>query len=263
MLVEKGGEISRSMAMEIEDAGVEAVFVYSKTEGKEDVVTKVIGNNFVDPAKYVDIDLTRRPFRYEHYKYLLDHPDSRIIDKITCFCQASDGTLWLGSNGYGLYRRNVDEKGHETFTVYTMKNGLPNNAVKGIVEDKHGKLWLTTDNGLSHFDPETGICYNYYKSDGLISNQFYWNSAVKAPNGRILLGGTEGLTVLLGDNSKALHKGHLRFTSLMVANQTVHADGHYMDKDISITDNIRLHESDKSFEISFSALNYGPETQGV
>jgi AraC-like DNA-binding protein len=36
-----------------------------------------------------------------------------------------------------------------------------------------------------------------------------------------------------------------------------------MDKDISITDNIRLHESDKSFEISFSALNYGPETQGV
>jgi AraC-like DNA-binding protein len=135
--------------------------------------------------------------------------------------------------------------------------------VKGIVEDKHGKLWLTTDNGLSHFDPETGICYNYYKSDGLITNQFYWNSAVKAPNGRILLGGTEGLTVLLGDNSKALHKGHLRFTSLIVANQTVHADGHYMDKDISITDNIRLHESDKSFEISFSALNYGPETQGV
>ena len=215
----------------------------------------------------ISIDLKHRDkAAHFHYRILnnkLDAPKSSIIDKICSFCQTSDGTLWLGSNGYGLYRRNVDEKGHETFTVYTMKNGLPNNAVKGIVEDKHGKLWLTTDNGLSHFDPETGICYNYYKSDGLISNQFYWNSAVKAPNGRILLGGTEGLTVLLGDNSKALHKGHLRFTSLIVANQTVHADGHYMDKDISITDNIRLHESDKSFEISFSALNYGPETQGV
>ena len=73
VLVEKGGEISRSMAMEIEDAGVEAVFVYSKTEGKEDVVTKVIGNNFVDPAKYVDIDLT--PYKLSEkvfYPVLMD-----------------------------------------------------------------------------------------------------------------------------------------------------------------------------------------------
>ena len=202
-------------------------------------------------------------FKYRVLTNKLDNPKSGIIDKICSFCQSKDGTLWLGSNGYGLYHREVDQQGHESFKVYTMKNGLPNNSVKGIVEDKNGKLWLTTDNGLSHFDPKTGMCYNYYQSDGLITNQFYWNSAVNGPNGSILLGGTEGFTILEGDNSMTLYQGHLRFTRLSVANQIAYADGRYMDQDISIADEIHLHEGDKSIEISFSALNYGPETQGV
>ena len=58
VLVEEGGEISRSLAMVIEDAGVKSVLVYSKAEDEEGIVTKVIGNNFVDPAKYIDFDLT-------------------------------------------------------------------------------------------------------------------------------------------------------------------------------------------------------------
>ena len=77
VLVEDGGEISRSMAMVIEDAGVKSVLVHSKNEDEQDVVTKVIGNNFVDPAQYVNIDLT--PYRLSEkvfYPALMD-----IIEK--------------------------------------------------------------------------------------------------------------------------------------------------------------------------------------
>ncbi len=74
ILVEKGGAISRSMAMTIEDAGVESVYVYAKTEGQSEVMTKVIGNNFVDPSKYLpDIDLT--PYKLSEkvfYPVLMD-----------------------------------------------------------------------------------------------------------------------------------------------------------------------------------------------
>ena len=73
ILVEKDGKISRPMAMVIEDAGVQSVYVYSKNEDEEGKVTKVIGNNFVDPAKYVDIDLT--PYRLSEkvfYPVLMD-----------------------------------------------------------------------------------------------------------------------------------------------------------------------------------------------
>lgn len=61
VLVEQGEHISRNMAMIIEDAGIKEAFVYSKNEDEEDKVTKVIGNNFVDPSKYVDIDL--KPYK--------------------------------------------------------------------------------------------------------------------------------------------------------------------------------------------------------
>lgn len=44
-------------------------------------------------------------FRYRHLKYKLDDPSSRLIEKITCLHESPDGILWLGSNGYGLYRR--------------------------------------------------------------------------------------------------------------------------------------------------------------
>ena len=67
VLVEKGGFISREMAMTIEDAGVQYAFVYSKNEDEEDIVTKVIGNNFVDPTKYLDFDL--KPFKLSEKVY--------------------------------------------------------------------------------------------------------------------------------------------------------------------------------------------------
>ena len=67
ILVESGDIISRSMAMTIEDAGVKFALVYSKNEDEEDLVTKVIGNNFVDPTKYLDIDL--QPYKLSEKVY--------------------------------------------------------------------------------------------------------------------------------------------------------------------------------------------------
>ena len=59
------------------------------------------------------IDLKSRKngkFSFRGLRYRLDIPESRIYDKISSFCLTKDGTLWLGSNGYGLYRRREGEK---------------------------------------------------------------------------------------------------------------------------------------------------------
>ena len=57
ILVEKDQTVSREMAMVIEDAGVVSVMCYAK-DVEDDSITKVIGNNFVDPTKYIDFDLS-------------------------------------------------------------------------------------------------------------------------------------------------------------------------------------------------------------
>lgn len=194
----------------------------------------------------------------------LDHPESRVVDKISCFCETKDGTLWLGSSGYGLYRRMVDAKtGKETFDVLTTDDGLANNSVKGIVEDAQGRLWITTANGLSVYDPRTRTFINYSESDGLLCQQFYWNSAVKGTDGTIYLGSMQGLTEVRGENTNADYPVHLTFTRLVVDNQVITAaNGSILNADISQADVICLHESNKSFTIEFSALTYAGETTG-
>ena len=193
----------------------------------------------------------------------LNHPESAVIDKICCFCETKDGELWLGSNGYGLYRRLVDDEGKESFDVLTTDQGLANNAVKGIVEDAQGRLWITTDNGLSVYDKRTRTFNNYSEHDGLLCQRFYWNSAAKGPDGAIWLGSAAGLTEVRGENTDAKYPIHLTFTRLMVDNQEITAaNSDYMDADISQATHIRLHESVKSFSIDFSTLTYAGETQG-
>jgi ligand-binding sensor domain-containing protein/AraC-like DNA-binding protein len=226
------------------------------------------------------IDLKSRKngkFSFRGLRYRLNNPESRIYEKISSFCLTKDGTLWLGSNGYGLYRRREGEKerrrdgekesggdrSRESFEVLTQEDGLVNNAVKGIVEDRNGRLWITTQNGLSVYDPHSDTFTNYSQADGLVSSQFYWNSAVIAPSGTIFLGSEAGLIEVNGENPEAARQGHLVFTRLMVDNQDIMAGSDYLKEDISIAKVITLSEGNRSFSIDFSALNYGYETQGI
>ena len=191
----------------------------------------------------------------------LDDPQSRIVDKISSFCETRDGTLWLGSNGYGLYRRVMVGGNEERFEALTQSDGLVYNGVKGIVEDKNGRLWITTQNGLSVYDPLQNTFTNYSQYDGLINPHFYWNSAIKDASDVIYLGSEGGLIEVLGENTDIGYHGHL--THLMVDNQDVFAGSDYLDEDISTSKIIRLKEGNRSFSIDFSALDFGHETQGL
>ena len=202
-------------------------------------------------------------FKNRAIRHRLNDPTSKIVDKISSFCETSDGTLWLGSNGYGLYKRVVDEDGKETFEVLTQENGLVYNGVKGIVEDRNGRLWITTQNGLSVYDPKLQAFTNYSQYDGLISPHFYWNSAVKDAQGTICLGSEAGLIEMIGENADTHYQGHLTFTHLMVDNQDAIAGGDYINEDISVAKSILLKEGHRSFSIDFSALDYGYEMHGV
>lgn len=216
----------------------------------------------------VEINLKSRipgkgDFAVKYHQYKLDDPKSGVIDKILSFCLAKDGKIWLGSNGYGLYCYNYNKEGKTYVKSFTTNNGLANNTVKGIVEDNQGMLWIATDNGLSIFNPKTETFSNYSRKDGLLSSQFYFNGAIRDAKGKIYLGTDEGLMAVTGVNHAVHNAARLRFTELLVDNQPVFAGSDYLGDDISIAKRLCIHESDKSFTIFFSALNYGNDSQGV
>lgn len=80
------------------------------------------------------VSLPGGTFRYRHLKYKLDDPSSGLIEKICCFYETQDGTLWLGSNGYGIYKRMQNEDGKEQFVCYNSLHGLPDNSIRSILK---------------------------------------------------------------------------------------------------------------------------------
>ena len=200
---------------------------------------------------------TGSSFQYRHLKYKLDNPSSGLIEKIICLCEAKDGTIWLGSNGYGLYKRIQNEYGKEQFICYSPQDGLPGNSVRGILEDEKGYLWIATNNGLSHFHPAEERFVNYNWQDGLADTQFYLNASYRSPDNKLYFGTVAGLVAI--DSrlpTVPSQASHVRFTRLKIANEEIFPGNEYLPQDIAVSKEICIHEREKSFSLEFSALNY-------
>lgn len=196
-------------------------------------------------------------FLYRHLKYKLDNPSSGLIEKICCFYEAQDGTLWLGSNGYGIYKRRQNERGEEQFICYNSLHGLPNNSIRSILEDDKGCIWIATNNGLSRFQPAENRFVSYNRQDGLADTQFYWNAAYRSRHSKLYLGTVSGL-VAIDCNLPTVptQSSKVRFTRLKVGNEEIFPGTNRLPLDIAVSKEICIHEREKSFSLEFSALNY-------
>lgn len=203
---------------------------------------------------------SRIHFDYVHIKTKLSDSGSSTTDKINCIIQDGEERIWLGCNGSGMYEFTGHKDGLFQFKNYTVKDGLPNDNVIGIAEDDNGRLWLSTSQGISRLDKQSMAFTNYTKHDGLLTNQFYWNAYYysKARN-LLFFGNTEGLVAIRPDmNEESYNPAKVSLTNLSILGNTVYpSTGRHIDREISKAQQIRLHESDKVFNIDFSAKDYG------
>jgi ligand-binding sensor domain-containing protein/signal transduction histidine kinase/DNA-binding NarL/FixJ family response regulator/HPt (histidine-containing phosphotransfer) domain-containing protein len=71
-------------------------------------------------------------------------PESRLPGRLTwSVFEDRDGSLWLGT-GTGLYHL-----AGEATTLYTRKQGLPDDVVRSVLRDREGNLWAGTHSGLA------------------------------------------------------------------------------------------------------------------
>lgn len=196
----------------------------------------------------IDLSSAKAPkLIYQLWRNKLDEPDSKLRERVSYITQSKDGTIWVGSNGYGFYKSSLNENGEYTFQAFTTEDGLVNNSVRCLSEDKDGYLWITTTNGLSCFNPRNNSFSNYTRKDGLLSNQFYWNGICRSANGDLYLGSIEGLSVVkpIVDINKN-EAVPLAFTHIRVADEERQYE----------SGTVYLHERDKSLYIEFAALDY-------
>ncbi len=106
----------------------------------------------------------------------------------------SSDRFWVTtlSNGLFLLDRNTGKTIHH----YTTEDGLPNNVVPGIMQDKQGLLWLATSGGVARFDPETKTFITYDEADGMNNYPVIQQAVIKGMNGRMFIGGPKGVTAI-------------------------------------------------------------------
>lgn len=78
--------------------------------------------------------------------------------------QDSKGNHWFGSNGKGIYRLNGNE-----LKLFSTIDGLVNDTIRGIQEDKDGNIYIETPKGISRFD---GISFSTLKVITSPNNQW-------------------------------------------------------------------------------------------
>ena len=191
---------------------------------------------------------TRFEFRYTNQRFTLNNPDSGIPDKIVSIMQASDGTMWLGSNGNGLYRSVESFQGDMSFENINVREGLPNNVVKCIEEDEQGNMWISTANGLAMLSLHDMRFLTCSVEQGLRSSQFYWNASCACADGTLCFGTVDGLSII--DPSRNYYQ--FPPLNLCITKTAIGGKVNYSPYQNSMT----LHERDRSILFSFSTLNY-------
>lgn len=103
------------------------------------------------------------------------------------------GRLWLGTRG-GLVR--LDPRTGQR-RVWGRADGLADDQVASLLPEGDSALWLGTQNGLSRLSLRPGARpRTFYTADGLAADEFNQGSAGYLPDGRLVLGGLNGLSIV-------------------------------------------------------------------
>ncbi|MCP4694204.1 MAG: response regulator [Desulfobacterales bacterium] len=197
----------------------------------------------------------RETGRFHHYRHDPENPRSLSNNLVISLHEDRAGALWVGTGGGGL---NKFDRENGTFTHYREKDGLPNDVIFGILEDKQGFLWFSTVAGATRFDPRTGACRNYDVSDGLQDNEFNTGAYHQSRSGEMFFGG--------GNGFNAFHPADVKdnpaippvvITDFQLFHQSVAPDGDGpLQKPVPATRGIELTHRDNVFSFEFAALDF-------
>lgn len=184
------------------------------------------------------------------------------INKVIDVYEDVDGRLWIGTIGNGLLSYRLDTK---QFSLYTVENGFPDNTAFSPIQDDSGDIWVGTNRGLVRLNPVSGNIRVFTKSDGLISNQFNYNSAYKDRYGKLYFGTINGLAVIDPLNVKEdLEFPKVYLTGFYINNvEVVPGPSSPLKRSIFRTNNLDLDYSQNFIGFDFSVLKYSASTNGV
>ncbi len=138
-------------------------------------------------VRYDKLDLsgqTKPDVRFT--RIIATKPEKHLLNanEINCIYENTDGRIWVATQGGGINFMDADSL---RFTHLTTENGLPGNDVLGILSDRSGVKWISTNKGIVSYDTSNKTKpFTYYsQSDGLQGETFKVNSYYQAADGEL------------------------------------------------------------------------------
>lgn len=211
----------------------------------------LVGTRNNGMAKY---DVVKKELTY--YNTESEKPYRLLSNYITSIVKDASGRIWVGTFGGGMLLFD-EEKG--VLKTITRKQGLIDNDVCAIVEDREHKLWISTGCGISKYDPDADTFVNYNSLNGVGVYEFTLHSGTLLPNGKVCFSGNNGFVTFdpheLQQNS---YVPPLVFTRLLVNNEEIHAGDEtgILSSVLDDVTEIELNYDQNNISISYCALNF-------
>lgn len=128
----------------------------------------------------------------KEYEFLqINNKKNPAIGDVISVCQTEDSTFYVGASS-GLTR--VSFKGGEMhLRQFDKSNGIANDMIHGIHQGYDSCIWLSTNKGLTKYNPRNNFFHNYhqpYFNVTEFSDDAYWKCLY---SGRLFFGGINGL----------------------------------------------------------------------
>ena len=165
-------------------------------------------------------------------------------------CPGDSGDLWVALMGDGLGHLYPSTGKYEFFTT---ADGLTNNVVYSILKDRHGNLWIATNQGISMFNPRSKYFRRFGREEGLLIDEFNSDSWYQAPDGEMFFGGVGGLVSFYPDSlqqkSQSVNRPSLLITEFLASGRPVYLGNLQQDT-------VTLQKGDDNFQVTFALLDF-------
>jgi len=192
---------------------------------------------------------------YGCFKYNASDENSLVENHVNGIFQDSRRNLWFATEG-GLCKYDRNKR---RFTRYTTRDGLPDNLIFRILEDNANNLWISTSKGLVCFNPDAMTVKTYKRPNGLLSDQFNYNSSYKDTDGMMYFGSMKGLIRFNpGQFVKNNAAPPVYITGIQINNKEyeVNKKNSPLKESITYARRIELPFDQSSISIDFAALSY-------
>ncbi len=184
--------------------------------------------------------------RLVDYAPRLGITDNQIL--VTSFHESESGQLWVTTKGAGVFRHDRER---DDFVRLEPRDGVPHDNTYGILEDRNGRLWISTDAGIVRYDPADGSVEQFGPDLGLQGREFNRRAYFESDDGTMYFGGPDGLNAFLPEAIALTRRPPEIAISEMLVNGIPRA----------ATDSVDLKHDENTVSVEFAVLDYNTPAQ--